>query len=129
MNEIDEAIVSTRKKKRRSGFRFSSKKVLQRSRVRREISKDGGIMVESVRKALSFPSEIVVTDPHDCAPGSNIQPCLDIVEERSGDGEELTCCQAISTDRCIEKVSFMSVFDELINPELDCIVGCSSFIH
>jgi hypothetical protein len=38
MNERDDPTESTesRKKKRRSGFRFSSKKVLERSRVKRE---------------------------------------------------------------------------------------------
>lgn len=115
MNEIDEAIVSTRKTRRRSGFRFSSKKVLQRSRVRRESLKGGGIKVESVRKALSFPSEIVDTVHRECALGSNVQPCLEIVEERKGDGEELRNGQASSTDTCIVKVSIISFFDDLIN--------------
>jgi hypothetical protein len=68
MNQIDEALVSGRKKKRRSGFRYSSKKVLQRSRVRRETSKVGEIQLESVRKALSFPCEIFDTVHHDFAP-------------------------------------------------------------
>ena len=105
MNELDEAIVSTRKKRRRSGFRYSSKKVLQRLRVRRESSKVGGVQLESVRKALSFPSEIVDTVHHDFAPGSSLQPFPDIVEEHEDDKIELTCGDAI---RCNIKVRIMS---------------------
>ena len=110
MNEIDEAIVSTRKKKRRSGFRYSSRKVLQRSRMKRESSRIGGNLFELITKALSFQSEIVETIHHECAPGSNVQPCLDTVEEQNGDGMELMCGQTISTDRCIVKVSIMTFF-------------------
>ena len=108
MNEIDEAIVSTRKKRRRSGFRYSSKKDLQRSRVRRETSKVGGIQLESVRKALSFPIEIVDTVHHDFAPGSSLQPFPDIVEEHEGDGLELTYGHASTFARCNIKVSITS---------------------
>jgi hypothetical protein len=45
MNERDDPIESTesRKKKRHSGVRFSSKKVLERSRVKRETAKFRGI--------------------------------------------------------------------------------------
>jgi hypothetical protein len=48
MNEGDEAIESTvtRKKKRRSGFRYSSKKVLERSRVKRETTNVGGNLLQ-----------------------------------------------------------------------------------
>ena len=105
MNEIDEAIVSTRKKRRRSGFRYSSRKALQRSRVKRESSKVGGVQLESVRKALSFPSEIVDTVHHDFAPGLSLQPFPHIVEEHEDDKIELTCGLAI---RCNIKVRIMS---------------------
>ena len=69
MNELHESPVftETRKRRRRSGSRFSSKKVLQRSRLQREISKVGRIQVESVTKALAFPSEIVDSVYHDSA--------------------------------------------------------------
>jgi hypothetical protein len=60
MNERDEAIESTetRKKRRRSGFRYSSKKVLECSRVKRETAKVGGVQFKSVTRTLSYPSEI-----------------------------------------------------------------------
>ena len=120
MNELDEALVSTvtRKKKRRSGFRYSSRKVLQRLRVKRETSKGGGNQLESVTRALSFSSEIVSTVHRDCAPGSSLQPFLHSVEEHDGDGMELTCVQAINIDRCNVKVSIMSFFDDYLNAEV-----------
>ena len=108
MNEIDEANVSTRKKKRRSGFRYSSKKDLQRSRVRRETSKVGRIQLESVRKALTFPSESVDTVHHDFASRSSLQPFPDIVEEHEGDGIKLKCGHGITFDRSNLKVGIMS---------------------
>ena len=78
MNEGDEVIVSsaTRKKKRRSGFRFSSKKVLQRSRVKKETSRVGGIQFESITKALSFLCEIGEINHQDYAPGLRLPSCL-----------------------------------------------------
>ena len=108
MNEIDEAIVTGTRKKRRSGFRYSSRKVLQRSRVRRETSKVGGNQLESVRKALSFSSDIDDTVQHDLAAGSSLQPSLDIVEEHEGDGLELTCGHAFTFDKSNIKVIIIS---------------------
>jgi hypothetical protein len=69
MNEGDEAIESTetRKKRRRSGFRYSSRKVLERSRVKRETAKVGGVQFEAVTRTLSYPSEICDIVHHDCA--------------------------------------------------------------
>jgi hypothetical protein len=101
MNEGDEAIESTvtRKKKRHSGFRYSSKKVLERSRVKRETTNVGGIQFKSVTKALSYPSE------HDCSARSSFPLCLDSVEELDGDGVELSCGNAITFDGCNIKVS------------------------
>jgi hypothetical protein len=107
MNEGDDPIESTesRKKKRRSRFRFSSKKVLERSRVKRETAMFRGIQFESVTKALSYPSEIVDVVHHDCAVGSTFQPCLDSVEEHERDGIELSCGNAITYEGCNIEVS------------------------
>jgi hypothetical protein len=107
MNEGDESIESTetRKKKRRSGFRYFSKKVLERSRVKRRTAKVGGIQFESVTKALSYPSEIGDIVHYDCATGSSFLPCLDSVEEHDGDGMELSCDNAITYKRCNIKIS------------------------
>jgi hypothetical protein len=97
MNEGDESIESTetRKKKRRSGFRYSS----------RRTAKVGGIQFESVTKALSYPSEIGDIVHYDCATGSSFLPCLDSVEEHDGDGMELSCDNAITYKRCNIKIS------------------------
>jgi hypothetical protein len=56
MNEGDGSILSkeTRKRKRGSGFRYSSKKVLERSKLKRA-AKSRGSELASVTKALSFP--------------------------------------------------------------------------
>jgi hypothetical protein len=104
MDEGDESIESTetRKKKRRSGFRYSSKKELERSRVKRRTAKVVGIQFESVTKALSYPSEIGDIVHHDCAAGSSLPPCLDSAD---GDRMELSCGNAITYGRCNIKVS------------------------
>ena len=119
MNELEEALVSieTKKKKRRLGFRYSSRKALQRSRVKRETSKVGGFNLESITKALSFLCDIVDTVHHDCAPGSSLQPRLDSVEEHDGEIIQLICGRAIES--CNINVSSMSFFDVYFNPEVD----------
>ena len=107
MNEGDESIKSTetRKKKRRSRFRYSSKKVFERSRVKRRTAKVGGFQFESVTKALSYPSEIGDIVHHDCTARSSFPPCLDSVEEHDGDRMELSCGNTITYVRCNIKVS------------------------
>jgi hypothetical protein len=107
MNEGDEAIESmvTRKKKRRSGFRYSSKKVLEPSRVKRETTNVGRIQFKSVTKALSYPSEIGDIVHHDCSVRSGFPLCLDSVEELDGDGVELNYGNAITYDGCNIKVN------------------------
>ena len=110
MNELDEAIVSTetRKKRRRSGLRYSSRKVLHRSRVKRETSKVRRIQLESVTKTLSFLNEIVDTFHHVCGSGSSLQPCLDRVEEHDHHRIELIF------ERCNIKVSIKSFFEPIL---------------
>jgi hypothetical protein len=108
MNEGDEAIESTetRKKKRRSGFRYYRKKDLERSRMKRETAKVGGNQFESITKALSYPSEIGDFVHHDCAVGSSYLPCLDSVEEHDGDGMDLSYGNAVIYEGCNLKVSY-----------------------
>ena len=112
MNELDESSVSTetRKKRRPSRFRYSSKKVFQRSRVQRETSKVGRKKLELVTKALPFPSEIVDNVHHDCALRSTLQPFLDSVEEQDGVGIELPCGHASTFDISNIKVSIPLTF-------------------
>ena len=59
MNECDELLLATasRKKKRGSGFRFSSKKVFDRFRLKR-LATARGCKVSSVTRTLSYPSLI-----------------------------------------------------------------------
>jgi hypothetical protein len=86
MNEGNESILptETRKKKRRSRFRFSSKKALQRSRLTRSTAKAGGSKFTSVTRALLYPSafssEIIIFDHHDCAGGSGGTHCLELID-------------------------------------------------
>ena len=107
MNEVDESFVSTktRKRRRRSGFRYSSKKVLERSRVKRRASKVEGTQFESVTRVLSFPGEIGGTGHIDYAPGSSLPACLDSVDEHHGDRLEMSCEDAETDRGCIVKVS------------------------
>jgi DNA-binding transcriptional MerR regulator len=87
MNEGAESILSTvtRKKKRGSGFRYSSRKDLKRSKLRRTTNA-GGSELASVRKALSYPSAL----SSGSATRSKGQHCLDRVEEH--DGERIEIC-------------------------------------
>src|SRR5450759_4292642 len=87
MSEADGTIPTTvtRKRKKGTGFRYSSKKVLERSRVRREAAKGRVLEFGSVRKALSYPvdllSEIGVVDLAECCIGSFEQLPLHSVDE------------------------------------------------
>jgi DNA-binding transcriptional MerR regulator len=84
MNEGDESF-PTMKKKRGSGFRYSSKKVLERSRLTR-LAKARGCEVTSVTRMLSYPSsipsELCIRDIHSCATSSSCKsPILVSVDE------------------------------------------------
>jgi hypothetical protein len=61
----------TRKRKRRSRFKYSTKKALERSKLSKERAKDRVLELGSVRKALTYPStllsEIGVVDIADCS--------------------------------------------------------------
>ena len=87
MSEADGTIPTTvtRKRKRGTGFRYSSKKVLERSRVRREAAKGRVLEFGSMKKALSYPvdllSEIGVVDLAECCTGSFQQLSLHSVDE------------------------------------------------
>ena len=59
MNDCDELFLATESRKKRRGFgsRFSSKKVLHRSRLKR-LAKARGCEVTSMTRTLSYPSLI-----------------------------------------------------------------------
>jgi hypothetical protein len=92
MYEEGEATVSSvaRKRKRRSGFRFSSRKVLERSRVKRETCRVEGFERESVTKELLFSCEISDSIYRESALRSSLPTCLHSVVEVEGDGVDMT---------------------------------------
>ena len=93
MNECDELFlaIESRKKKRGSGFRFSSKKVLNRSRLKR-LAKARGCEVTSVIKTLSYPSlipsEVCISDNHGIAATSCESPILASIDEFGEGGKK-----------------------------------------
>jgi hypothetical protein len=60
MSDLGELVPSTetRKKKRGSGFRFSSKKVIDHSRLAKKTAKAGGSKFNAVAKVLTFSSAL-----------------------------------------------------------------------
>jgi hypothetical protein len=110
MSEADGSIPTTvtRKRRRGSGFRYSSRKVLQRSRVRREAAKGTVLELGSVRKALSYPvdplSEIGVVDLGDC---SNGPASLYLVDENEVERTEESIEIGDTIAGCLKKVSII----------------------
>jgi hypothetical protein len=87
MNVLGELVPSTeiRKKKRGSRFRYSSKKVLERSRLSKKTAKACGSEFTTVAKALVFSSVLSSeTDHPDCATSSGGQPLFYLVLENDG---------------------------------------------
>ena len=76
MSDCDEVIpvTASRKKRRRSGFRFSSRKVLDRSRLKR-LAKASGCEVISVTRTLTYPSLIPGEECFSDTPGRAATPC------------------------------------------------------
>jgi DNA-binding transcriptional MerR regulator len=82
MNEGDGTILSreTRKKKRGSGFRYSSKKDLELSKLKKA-AKSRGSELASVTKALSYPR----AQSSGGVSGLGGPFCLEGVKEQDGD--------------------------------------------
>jgi hypothetical protein len=76
MSALGELVPSTetRKKKRGSGFRFSSKKVIDRSRLAKKTAKAGGSESSVVAKVLTFSSALSseIDHPHCVTGGRNL---------------------------------------------------------
>jgi DNA-binding transcriptional MerR regulator len=102
MNEGDGSILSkeTRKRKRGSGFRYSSKKDLERSKLKRA-TKSRGSNLASVTKALSYPCALSSGG----VPGSGGPFCLEVVKEQGGDEKDLSQGNAITEGECPLQVS------------------------
>jgi DNA-binding transcriptional MerR regulator len=102
MNEGDGSIPSkeTRKKRRGSGFRFSSKKDLERSKLMRA-AKSRGSELASVTKALTYQLAHSSSGVH----GSGGHVCLEVVQEKDGDENVLTKDNAINDTESTHQVS------------------------
>jgi hypothetical protein len=104
MSEADGTIPTTvtRKRKRGSGFRYSTKKALEHSKLSKEKAKGRGLELESVRKALTYPcellSEIGIVDLAECSTGSIPLTSLKSVDENQEDN-------SISVVECSIEVS------------------------
>jgi DNA-binding transcriptional MerR regulator len=102
MNEGNGSILSkeTRKRKRGSGFRYSSKKDLERSKLKR-VAKSRGSELASTTKALSFP----FAQSSSGINGSGGPISLNIVNEQDGDEKDLSQGNAIIEGEYILQVS------------------------
>jgi hypothetical protein len=89
-----------RKKKRGSGFRYSSKKDLERSKLKRA-AKSRESDLASVTKALSYPC----AHSSGCDPGSGGPLCLEIVREQDGDEKDLRQGNAVVEGDFLPQVS------------------------
>jgi DNA-binding transcriptional MerR regulator len=97
MNEGGGLIPSreARKKRRGSGFRYSSKKDLERSKLKRA-AKTRASELASVTKALSYPR----AQSSGGVSGSGGPLCLEGVKEQDGDEVDLRQCSNIGEGEC-----------------------------
>jgi hypothetical protein len=102
MNEGGGLIPSreTRKKRRRLGFRYSSKKDLERSKLKRA-AKTRASELASVTKALSYPR----AQSSGGVSGSGGPFCLEGVKEQDGDEVDLRQCRSTVEGECPLQVS------------------------
>jgi hypothetical protein len=98
----------TRKRKRGSGFKYSTKKALERSKLSKEIAKDRVLELGSMRKALTYLiellSEIGVVDLGDC---STRPASLYWVDKNEAERIDVSIGIADTIAECIRKVSII----------------------
>jgi hypothetical protein len=103
--------IVTKKWKRRSGFRYSTKKVLERSKLSREIAKGRVPELGSVKKALTYPSklwsDIDIVDLGDFSTGSIGPASLHLVDENQEERIDASIGNIVSIDECSNKVSII----------------------
>jgi hypothetical protein len=101
----------TRKWKRGSGFKFSTKKVIERSRLSKEIARGRVQELGSVRMALTYPSallnEIGVVDLGDCSTGSIELASLQSVDENQEERIDACIGSVVSVVENSNKVSII----------------------
>ena len=110
MSEADGTIPTmvTRKRKRGFGFRYSIKKALNCSRLLRETKKAREFEIGSVRKALTYPcevlSEIGIIDLVECSMGSFGIASLKSIEEYLEERIDANIGDILSVEECSIKV-------------------------
>jgi hypothetical protein len=108
----------TRKRKRGSGFRYSTKKTLERSKLSKEKAKGRGFELGSVRKALTYLcellSEIGVIDLAECSTGSFGQLSLHSVDEHQEVRTDAGLAKVVSNVECCNIVSIIVSFLECL---------------
>ena len=115
MSDCDEVILVTesRKKRRGSSFRFSSKKVLNRSRLKR-LAKARGCDVTTITRMQSYPSlipsEVGTSDFYGSAATSCKSPDLLTVQELEEERKETTNVDHIKDSENHKTVSRFSLF-------------------
>jgi hypothetical protein len=113
MSEEDEMFPTTMtgKRKRGSGFRYSTKKALERSRLSKKTANDRVLEFASVTKSLMYPStllsEIGVVDLGDCSTGSIGPTSLHSVDENQEERIDACIGNALLVIECSNKVSII----------------------
>jgi hypothetical protein len=108
MSEADATAPTTvtRKRKRGSGFRYSSKKALARSKLSKEAATSRVLELGCVKKALTYPVELLnetgVVDLGDC---STCPASLHTFDENNAEGSDVRVGIAETIAECIRKVS------------------------
>jgi hypothetical protein len=101
----------TRKRKRRSGFTYSTKKAIECSRLSKEIAKGRVLELGSVKKALTYPSELLseigVVDLVECSARSIGPASLQSVDENQEERLEASIGVEFSVSECYKKVSIL----------------------
>jgi hypothetical protein len=120
MSEADGSIPTTvtRKRKRGSGFRYSTKKALERSKLSKEKARGTGLELGSVRKALTYPCELLceigVVDLAECSTGSFGQLSLHSVDEHQEVRTDVGLANVVSDVECCNIVSTIVSFLECL---------------
>jgi hypothetical protein len=102
----------TRKRKRGSGFKYS-KKALERSKLSKEKAQGRVLALGSVRKALTYPSELLsdigIVDLAECSPGSSVPASLHSVYENQEERIDVSIGLGVADTECFKKVTILIV--------------------
>jgi hypothetical protein len=113
MSEADGTIPTTvtRKRKKGSGFKYLTKKTIERSRLLKEIAKGRVLELGSVKKALMYSSELLseigVVDLGDCSIGFIGPASLHSVDENQEERIHASIENVVSIVECSNKMSII----------------------